>query len=454
MILKKHSEKLSLFNLASDVLFITLSWIFAFVIRFQSHLILVTRGQDSLSNYMRLWPLLLFCYLFVFINFNLYKLSLKKTRIWEEHFTIIKQHLIAFLVFVTCSFFIFDHRYSRVTLFIFLITTPVFIAVGRSLIRKINRLYVRRNKVKKKTIIIGTGPQMADIKSLILNRSEWNLNLISVYSFSKFEDIREQMMTINPDVIFIVPSAQETSHVNEIYNDLDKTLAEVFVIPYFGDKIFFTPKFIEVDHIATIALNTSNLDQMGRFTKRVFDILFSLFFMITFSPVYLICSLLVKLTSKGPILYKQERMGIDGKTFMCLKFRGMVVNAEEKSGPVWAQKSDDRTTKVGKWLRKTSLDEIPQFFNVLCGDMSVVGPRPERPVFVSHFKQDIPGYMLRHKAKAGITGWAQIQGWRGNTSLQKRIECDLWYIQNWSLWLDLKIVLLTPIKGFIHPNAY
>ncbi|MES2616166.1 MAG: undecaprenyl-phosphate glucose phosphotransferase [Bdellovibrionota bacterium] len=452
MILKRHSEKLSFFNLLADLIFVTLSWILSFTLRFQIQVIAITKGQDTFFNYMRLLPLLIFCYLFIFINMGSYKKTLEKQKIWDEHFSLAKQHSFAFLIFVTFSFFIFEHRYSRVTLFIFFFITPILLPVGRSLVRKFNRLYLKLNRNKKKAIIIGTGPHAVAIQKAVLNRSDWNLELLSSHSFSEFDLLHSQMTS--PDVIFIIPNANETTHVNELYNELDKSLAEVFVIPYFGDRIFFTPKLLQIEGISAIALNTSNLDQVGRFLKRAFDIVFSLSFIILFSPVFLICACLVRLSSIGPIFYKQERMGLDGKKFMCIKFRGMYVNAEENSGPVWAKKGDDRTTSVGKWLRKTSLDEIPQFFNVLCGDMSVVGPRPERPIFVGNFTKDIHGYMLRHKAKAGITGWAQINGWRGDTSLEKRIECDLWYIQNWSIWLDIKIVLLTPIKGLVHPNAY
>lgn len=454
MILKQHSEKISLFNSCADLIFITISWILSFTLRFQANIIAVTKGQDTLANYMRLWPVLIFCYLFVFIAMGSYKQSLEKKRIWDEHFSLAKLHTFSFVIFVTFSFFIFEHRYSRITLFIFFFITPILLPIGRSLVRKINRLYLKRSRNKKKALIIGTGPNANIIKKSIQTRSEWNLELIASYSFQEFENLQSQLERINPDVVFIIPGIDETAHVNELYNELDKSLAEVFVVPYFGDKIFFTPKLIQIEGISTIALNTSELDQVGRFLKRTFDIVFSFLFITIFSPIFLICALLVKLSSPGPIFYKQERMGLDGKKFMCIKFRGMYVNAEEKSGPVWAKKSDDRTTSIGKWLRKTSLDEIPQFFNVLRGDMSIVGPRPERPIFVGNFKKDIHGYMLRHKAKAGITGWAQINGWRGNTSLEKRIECDLWYIQNWSFWLDIKIVLLTPIKGLIHPNAY
>lgn len=168
----------------------------------------------------------------------------------------------------------------------------------------------------------------------------------------------------------------------------------------------------------------------------------------------LIIAILIKLTSRGHIFFKQERMGLDGKTFNMLKFRTMFIDAEQETVPVWTKKDDPRRTKIGKLLWRTSLDELPQFFNVLKGDMSIVGPRPERPVCIENFRSTIPKYMLRHKMKSGITGWAQISGWRGNTSLEKRIEYDLYYIENWSLNFDLKIIWLTVWNGLINKHAY
>jgi exopolysaccharide biosynthesis polyprenyl glycosylphosphotransferase len=176
--------------------------------------------------------------------------------------------------------------------------------------------------------------------------------------------------------------------------------------------------------------------------------------LVVLSPLLFLIAALVKLTSPGPVLYSQERMGLDGRSFRMWKFRSMRVDAEARTGAVWAQASDGRRTAFGTFLRKTSLDELPQLWNVLRGDMSLVGPRPERPVFVQRFRKEIPYYMLRHKVQAGITGWAQVNGWRGNTSLDRRIECDLFYIRNWSYALDLKILTLTLWKGFIHKNAY
>jgi exopolysaccharide biosynthesis polyprenyl glycosylphosphotransferase len=175
---------------------------------------------------------------------------------------------------------------------------------------------------------------------------------------------------------------------------------------------------------------------------------------VVLSPLLLLIALLVKLTSPGPVLYVQERMGLDGRSFHMLKFRSMRVDAEQQSGAVWARKGDNRRTPIGTFLRQMSLDELPQLWNVLWGDMSLVGPRPERPVFVHKFRTEIPHYMLRHKVRAGITGWAQVNGWRGNTSLDRRIECDLFYIRHWSYALDLKILTMTLWKGFIDKNAY
>jgi lipopolysaccharide/colanic/teichoic acid biosynthesis glycosyltransferase len=165
-------------------------------------------------------------------------------------------------------------------------------------------------------------------------------------------------------------------------------------------------------------------------------------------------ALLVKSTSRGPVFYVQDRMGYDGKIFRMIKFRTMSDDAERHTGEVWAQPDDPRRTRVGAVLRHISLDELPQLWNVLKGDMSLVGPRPERPVFVEEFRQLLPRYMLRHRVKAGMTGWAQVQGWRGNTSLEKRLEHDLYYIQHWSLLIDVKILWLTLWRGFVHDNAY
>jgi exopolysaccharide biosynthesis polyprenyl glycosylphosphotransferase len=166
-----------------------------------------------------------------------------------------------------------------------------------------------------------------------------------------------------------------------------------------------------------------------------------------------VIALIIRLTSPGPALYRQERMGLDGRRFSVWKFRSMYVDAEQETGPVWASEDDPRCTPIGRFLRRTSLDELPQLWNVLVGHMSLVGPRPERPFFVEQFKHRIPQYMLRHKVKAGLTGWAQVNGWRGNTSLEKRIEYDLYYIENWSVTLDIKILWLTLVKGF-HRHAY
>jgi Undecaprenyl-phosphate glucose phosphotransferase len=454
MRIHRHAQLLNVFRGSTDLLCVTLSWVAAYLVRFKTPLIELTKGGDSFYNYARLLPALFFSYAFVFISLGVYRRSLDRRRVWEEAFDLSRAHLMSFVVFVTSVYFIFDHRFSRVTLGLFFIMTPLILAIGRSAVRKINRWYLRRTQTRGRAIVVGTGRVADRVAAMIHERNEWALILDSKRSISELADVRERLATGDIDVVFLAPSASESEKLHIIYESLGNTLADVFVIPDFEAPEFLAPRVMQLDSMPAIVLNSSALDSYGRILKRSFDIVFSSFVLVTLSPVYLICALAVRLSSPGPILYKQERMGLDGKTFDCLKFRGMRVDAESRSGPVWASKDDNRVTRVGAFLRKTSLDEIPQFWNVLKGEMSVVGPRPERPYFVDQFRHNLPGYMLRHKVKAGITGWAQINGWRGNTSLEKRIECDLWYIQNWSLWLDLKICALTPLKGLIHPNAY
>jgi exopolysaccharide biosynthesis polyprenyl glycosylphosphotransferase len=208
-----------------------------------------------------------------------------------------------------------------------------------------------------------------------------------------------------------------------------------------------------LDGVPIISLNDVPLRGFNSILKRIIDIAIAGSVLLAISPLFGLISLLIRRTSRGLVFYKQERMGLDGKAFQVLKFRSMYEGAEDETGPVWARDNDPRCTPVGRWLRRFDLDELPQLWNVVRGDMSIVGPRPERPYFVEQFKHRIPQYMLRHKVKAGITGWAQVNGWRGNTSLEKRIEYDLYYIENWSVSLDLKIMWLTLIRG-LQKHAY
>jgi putative colanic acid biosynthesis UDP-glucose lipid carrier transferase len=236
---------------------------------------------------------------------------------------------------------------------------------------------------------------------------------------------------------------KKASDAQQALDRLSESMPEVKVVPYFSDMRLSNNSVEVVAGMPVLNLSTSPFHGLNKVVKLLEDKLFSIFFLIALSPIFIIVSLLVKLSSPGPIIYAQQRMSWNGKKFDIYKFRSMPVGAEDNTGAVWASQNESRATLIGSFLRKTSLDELPQFYNVLRGDMSIVGPRPERPIFVNEFKNKIPGYMLKHKVNAGITGWAQVCGYRGDTDLTKRIDCDLYYIENWSLLFDLKIIVNT-----------
>ncbi|KKM67385.1 hypothetical protein LCGC14_1471680 [marine sediment metagenome] len=242
--------------------------------------------------------------------------------------------------------------------------------------------------------------------------------------------------------------------LKSILDNIADEMVSVMILPDLFEFITLRGGVGEFEGMPIISLRDSPLYGWNRVIKRITDILLSLVIILVTSPLMFVISILIKTMSPGPILYKQDRMGLDGKVFAMLKYRTMGIEAEEETGPMWATENDHRRTLVGTFLRKTSLDELPQFFNVLKGDMSIVGPRPERPHFIQQFRSKIPKYMLRHKMKAGITGWAQVNGWRGNTSLEKRIEYDLYYIENWRFMFDFEIMWRTIWRGFISKNAY
>jgi Undecaprenyl-phosphate glucose phosphotransferase len=279
-------------------------------------------------------------------------------------------------------------------------------------------------------------------------------NIEGLKVLDHYENIKEVIKDKKADHVFLALSWHEHAKVVEVLSAIGDEAVDIKVIPDVYEFMTLRGGVEDFDGIPILNLRNSPLYGWNMILKRGADIVFSSLAIVILSPLFILIPILLKLTSPGPVLYRQERMGIGGDTFEILKFRSMRVDAEDETGAVWAKADDPRRTIFGAFLRKTSLDELPQFFNVLKGDMSLVGPRPERPVFIQDFRKHIPRYMLRHKMKAGITGWAQVNGWRGNTDLEKRIEHDLYYIENWSLGFDIKILLLTVWKGLVNRNAY
>lgn len=241
--------------------------------------------------------------------------------------------------------------------------------------------------------------------------------------------------------------------VKAIQSALSLSTGNVRYMPDMRDFRLINHNVSNVASLFLLDLSCTPMTGWSRLLKAFEDRFISIVILALISPVLAVLALGVKLSSAGPVFYRQERVGWNGQAFYMLKFRSMPIDVE-KNGVKWGGAMNKKTTRFGAFIRRTSLDELPQFINVLKGDMSIVGPRPERTVFVDRFKHEIPGYMQKHMVKAGITGWAQINGWRGDTDLAKRIECDLWYIENWSLWLDCKIIFLTVFKGFLNQNAY
>lgn len=255
--------------------------------------------------------------------------------------------------------------------------------------------------------------------------------------------------------VWLALPLSDQSRIKSIVHELRNRTVAIRYLPDITDFRLINHSVTNVAGLTVLNLTESPMTSLpNRILKGLEDRVLAALFLILASPLMLAIALGIKFSSPGPVFYRQERISWNGKPFKMLKFRSMPVDAERDGGPVWASLDDPRPTRIGGYLRRTSLDELPQFINVLRGEMSIVGPRPERPVFVDQFKDEIPGYMKKHLVKAGITGWAQVNGWRGNTDLKKRVEYDLYYIEHWSLWFDIKIILMTVVRGLVHSNAY
>jgi Undecaprenyl-phosphate glucose phosphotransferase len=404
----------------------------------------------------------------VFKALGLYRPRRISSRV-AEAMDIVKATSIATLILITLTFFVARYEFSRVIFLYFWIISIIALCLIRILFREFLRLIRKRGYNLRYVLIAGTGKLGQDITDKIQDHPELGLkirgflsedasqvgNTVDGYQvLDTYENIRDVIISNQIDMVLITLPLNAHEKLKSILDNIADEMVSIMIIPDFFEFISLRGGVGEFEGIPIISLRDSPLYGWNRVIKRSTDILLSLLIVLVTSPLMFAISILIKIMSPGPILYKQDRMGLDGKIFKMLKYRTMGTQAEEKTGPMWATENDNRRTSVGAFLRKTSLDELPQFFNVLKGDMSIVGPRPERPHFIQQFRSKIPKYMLRHKMKAGITGWAQVNGWRGNTSLEKRIEYDLYYIENWKLMFDFEIMWLTFWRGFISKNAY
>lgn len=445
-----------------DCLSLIVSLLSAWWIRFHSGLIPVADQYLSLKEYLIPVAILLPLYVIIYNAFHLYQPHRFKTSI-EELSNIIKANALGIFILTTLLFVFRYIDYSRYLLLLFGLFSTILVITERMLLRTTLRRLRKKGYNLKHILLVGFGETAVQFIEKVKINPQWGYDIVGVLDnhsskekidgpLSKIEQYLEQGEI---DEVFITLPAEEYDQLSFIIETAEKHGVKSQIIPDFYQWIPAKPIIEEIDGLPIIYTRFIPLDNtLNRLIKRLTDIVLSLILLLIFSPIMIFIALAVKLTSPGPVLYKQERVGYNKKAFMMRKFRSMKVQSSEDEKSQWTKKDDPRKTTFGTFIRKTSLDELPQLFNVLAGQMSLVGPRPERPLFVEQFKNQIPKYMIKHQVKPGMTGWAQVNGLRGDTSIKKRIEHDLYYIENWKYLLDIKILLLTVIKGFRDENAY
>jgi len=434
-----------------------------YILRFHIQIIPPHGGYDP-QDYIRIFP---FAILIWIISFGFVHLYRPKQRIFnfEIFRRVCKGSFLAIIIIIACNFFLREAEYARILFPMALIATIITISIARAILSRTLIFLSKKNGLgAAKVLIVGTGTIARMIAEKILEHPHYGYQLAGFISYEKSEDekdkplpapiigtldqFRDILKDNSPDQVFLTQSNFPTCKLIDLMMECEKQMVDMKIVPNIFEMLISEIGVEDIEGIPLFGLKESPLQGINLAIKRCFDIVFSIILLIFLSPFLLVIAILIKIDSRGSIFYHQRRIGMDGRTFTLCKFRTMIDKAESQTGPVWAKENDPRVTKFGRWLRKTDLDELPQLINVIKGEMSLVGPRPERPFFVDKFKEEVPRYMARHKVKSGMTGWAQANGFRGNTSLPQRIKYDLFYIENWSLWFDLNILLLTFLKQF------
>ena len=479
--IRRYNRLLAVFFVVTDALISMAAFAIAYMLRFHwlEPVIPVTKGYPPFEYYLQLLPFIQLIVPVAFYIQGLYHLRRGRSRV-DDFFAVFVGSILA-VVFGLGGTLYYNTYYvpeplkeagvyevSQVVWALYLVLTVVLAYGSREIVREALERRWKAGIGLKRVLIAGASDLGRLVADKVLEHRELGFKVVGFLDdraagdhigyrglplLGTFSEADEVIKQERIDHVYVALPLEEHVKMLGIVEATNREGVEVHVVPDLLQFIALRARLENLDGVPIISLNDVPLRGFNSVLKRAIDFSISGAALLALSIPFAVIAALIKYTSKGPIFYRQERMGLDGKAFQVYKFRSMYEGAEDETGPIWARDNDPRCTPVGKWLRRLDVDELPQLLNVLRGDMSIVGPRPERPYFVEQFKHRIPQYMLRHKVKAGITGWAQVNGWRGNTSLEKRIEYDLYYIENWSVGLDIKIMCLTVLRG-IQKHAY
>ncbi|MEA3489891.1 MAG: undecaprenyl-phosphate glucose phosphotransferase [Candidatus Omnitrophota bacterium] len=461
----RNDFRISIIMMLGDIFAINLGFLLSYWLRFNSGILPIVYGIPHVSNYFKVLPVLTVILIFLMRSDKLYSVR-SRLSIVDEFFTIVRTVTIGILVFMAGTFLYREYSFSRSILFLAWFVLIFFIGGWRLLVNRM-RFALRRRKGKTRNlVIVGDSPMVNRLIKHISNDPHWDYHIKGVVREQSYDcgdvegvpvlGVLDDLPAVvdDNDIEEVILTEMEISRAKtmHIILECEKRMVEFRLVADLLGMVTSQVDMRTIDGVPLLGLKESPLGEgYNRLIKKVMDVILSVSGLVILSPVFLVIAALVKLSSPGHVFYLQKRIGEDGSRFAIIKFRTMVDNAEKGVGRVWARKDDPRRTGVGAFLRNFNLDELPQLINVLKGEMSLVGPRPERPNFVGRFKQDIPRYMSRHKIKSGMTGWAQVNGLRGNTSIEERTKYDLYYVENWSLMFDFKILFMSI---FALKNAY
>ena len=460
---QKYFNRLQVFL---DAAIVIISYILAWFIKFR---VLDSEGGAlSMSQYFRMIYLIVPGYLLLYSMFHLYT-SKRDTKSKYEVSNILMANAVGIGCFMVIQYLLKQMHFSREMLLIFVVANSFFMILSRSVIHSILRSIRKKGYNLKHIILVGYSRAGEEYIDRIMANPQWGYVVCGIlddkvprgttYKGVKVLGEIDNLLIILPenrmDEIAITLSLADYDRLEQIVDWCEKSGVHTKFIPDYNSLIPSKPYTEDILGLPVINIRYVPLSNtLNWWIKRLVDFVGALAAIVLFSPIMIGAAIAIKVSSKGPIIFKQERIGLHNKPFQMYKFRSMVQQTDEEEKKGWTVKNDPRVTKVGAFLRKTSLDELPQLFNILKGDMSLIGPRPERPQFVEQYKEEIPRYMIKHQVRPGMTGWAQVKGYRGDSSIRKRIECDIYYIENWTLGMDIKILFMTVFVGFINKNAY